>query len=65
MRFSGDELDADGLNEKETIAMARLIKDELDYLNVIAGTSAASAGAVHIVPPMTVTTPIWRPMRRS
>ena len=54
MRFSGDELDADGLNEDETIAMARLIKDELDYLNVIAGTSAASAGAVHIVPPMTV-----------
>ena len=54
MRFSSDELDADGLNEDETIAMARLIKGELDYLNVIAGTSAASAGAVHIVPPMTV-----------
>jgi 2,4-dienoyl-CoA reductase-like NADH-dependent reductase (Old Yellow Enzyme family) len=54
IRFSGDELDADGLGEEETIAMARLIKDEVDYLNVIAGTSAASAGAVHIVPPMTV-----------
>jgi 2,4-dienoyl-CoA reductase-like NADH-dependent reductase (Old Yellow Enzyme family) len=54
IRFSGDELDADGLNEDETIAMARLIKDDVDYLNVIAGTSAASAGAVHIVPPMTV-----------
>jgi 2,4-dienoyl-CoA reductase-like NADH-dependent reductase (Old Yellow Enzyme family) len=54
LRFSGDELDADGLTENETIAMARLIKGELDYLNVIAGTSAASAGAVHIVPPMTV-----------
>jgi 2,4-dienoyl-CoA reductase-like NADH-dependent reductase (Old Yellow Enzyme family) len=54
IRFSGDELDVDGLGEDETIAMARLIKDEADYLNVIAGTSAASAGAVHIVPPMTV-----------
>jgi 2,4-dienoyl-CoA reductase-like NADH-dependent reductase (Old Yellow Enzyme family) len=54
IRFSGDELDADGLSEDETISMARLIKDEVDYLNVIAGTSAASAGAVHIVPPMTV-----------
>jgi 2,4-dienoyl-CoA reductase-like NADH-dependent reductase (Old Yellow Enzyme family) len=54
LRFSGDELDSDGLTEDETIAMARLIKGELDYLNVIAGTSAASAGAVHIVPPMTV-----------
>lgn len=54
LRFSGDELDADGMSEDETISMARLIKDEVDYLNVIAGTSAASAGAVHIVPPMTV-----------
>jgi 2,4-dienoyl-CoA reductase-like NADH-dependent reductase (Old Yellow Enzyme family) len=54
IRFSGDELDAAGLGEDETIAMARLIKDDVDYLNVIAGTSAASAGAVHIVPPMTV-----------
>jgi 2,4-dienoyl-CoA reductase-like NADH-dependent reductase (Old Yellow Enzyme family) len=54
LRFSGDELDADGLSEDETIAMARLIKGEVDYLNVIAGTSAASAGAVHITPPMTV-----------
>jgi 2,4-dienoyl-CoA reductase-like NADH-dependent reductase (Old Yellow Enzyme family) len=54
LRFSGDEVDADGLSEDETLAMARLIKDDVDYLNVIAGTSAASAGAVHIAPPMTV-----------
>lgn len=54
VRFSGDEYDADGLTEDETLAMARLIKDEVDYLNVIAGTSSASAGAVHIAPPMAV-----------
>jgi 2,4-dienoyl-CoA reductase-like NADH-dependent reductase (Old Yellow Enzyme family) len=54
LRFSGEEHDADGLTEDETLAMAHLIKDEVDYLNVIAGTSAASAGAVHIAPPMAV-----------
>lgn len=54
IRFSGDELDADGIQEEDSLAMARAIKDEVDYLNVIAGTSAASAGAVHIVPPMSV-----------
>jgi len=54
LRFSGDEFDVDGIKEDESLSMARLLKDEVDYLNVIAGTSAASAGAVHIVPPMTV-----------
>jgi 2,4-dienoyl-CoA reductase-like NADH-dependent reductase (Old Yellow Enzyme family) len=65
IRFSGDELDADGLGEDETIAMARLMKDEVDYLNVIAGTSAASAGAVHIVPPMTVSHAYLAPYARK
>ena len=54
LRFSADEFDADGMDEAESLAMARLIKDEVDYFNVIAGTSAASGGAVHIVPPMSV-----------
>jgi 2,4-dienoyl-CoA reductase-like NADH-dependent reductase (Old Yellow Enzyme family) len=54
LRFSGEEHDADGLTEDETLAMARLIANEVDYLNVIAGTSAASAGAVHIAPPMAI-----------
>jgi 2,4-dienoyl-CoA reductase-like NADH-dependent reductase (Old Yellow Enzyme family) len=65
IRFSGDELDADGLAEDDTIAMARLIKDDVDYLNVIAGTSAASAGAVHIVPPMTVSHGYLAPYARK
>ena len=54
LRFSADEFDADGMDEAESLGMARLVKDEIDYFNVIAGTSAASGGAVHIVPPMTV-----------
>ncbi len=52
MRFSGDEKDAEGLEETETLAIARSLKNELDYLNVIAGTSASASGAVHIVPSM-------------
>jgi NADPH-dependent 2,4-dienoyl-CoA reductase/sulfur reductase-like enzyme len=65
IRFSADELDADGLGEDDTIAMARLIRDEVDYLNVIAGTSAASAGAVHIAPPMTVSHGYLAPYARK
>ncbi|MBL8894771.1 MAG: FAD-dependent oxidoreductase [Rhizobiales bacterium] len=52
MRFSGDEKDAEGLEETETLAIARALSRELDYLNVIAGTSASASGAVHIVPSM-------------
>ena len=54
MRFSGDEKDTDGLQESETLAIARSLKDDLDYLNVIAGTSASASGAVHIVPSMAI-----------
>lgn len=52
LRLSGDEHDDAGLDEDRSLAVARAIKDEVDYLNVIAGTSASSSGAVHIVPSM-------------
>ena len=54
MRFSGDELDQDGLGEDDSLALVRALKDDLDYFNVIAGTSAAARGATHIVPSMSV-----------
>lgn len=54
LRYSGDELDQDGLNEDDSLAVVRALKDELDYFNVIAGTSAAARGATHIVPSMSV-----------
>jgi 2,4-dienoyl-CoA reductase-like NADH-dependent reductase (Old Yellow Enzyme family) len=54
LRLSGDEIDVDGLKEDETLAACRLLKDELDYFNVIAGTSASQGGAIHIVPPMLI-----------
>ena len=52
IRMSGDEHDQDGLMEDNSVAIARGLKDHLDYLNVIAGTSASVSGAVHIVPSM-------------
>jgi hypothetical protein len=38
--------------EDESVAIARALAPELDYLNVIAGTSATASGAAHIVPSM-------------
>ncbi|WP_395685324.1 FAD-dependent oxidoreductase [Aestuariivirga sp.] len=52
MRMSGDEHDEDGLVEDDSLAIARALAPELDYLNVIAGTSATASGAAHIVPSM-------------
>jgi 2,4-dienoyl-CoA reductase-like NADH-dependent reductase (Old Yellow Enzyme family) len=52
MRLSGDEHDEDGMVEDDSAAIARALAPELDYLNVIAGTSATASGAAHIVPSM-------------
>jgi len=52
IRMSGDEHDEDGLLEDESAAIARALAPDLDYLNVIAGTSATASGAAHIVPSM-------------
>ncbi len=52
LRMSGDEVDGEGLTEDDSVAIARALKDDVDYLNVIAGTSASASGAAHIVPSM-------------
>lgn len=56
MRISGDEKDPEGLKDEEAFnACQALDQDgEIDYFNVIAGTSASLGGAIHIVPPMAV-----------
>ena len=54
LRISGDEKDPDGLSEPETLEAISELAVDLDYVNVIAGTSASHGGAVHIVPPMIV-----------
>ncbi len=52
MRMSGEEHDDAGLAEDESVAIARSLASDLDYLSVIAGTSASASGAVHIAPSM-------------
>lgn len=56
LRISIDELAPDGLAQDESLAaLAALDADRaLDYVSVVAGTSATLAGSGHIVPPMTM-----------
>jgi 2,4-dienoyl-CoA reductase-like NADH-dependent reductase (Old Yellow Enzyme family) len=62
MRISGDEKDHDGLTVNEVLGVCRALDGDgldgkagsLDYYNVIAGSSASLAGAIHIVPPMII-----------
>ncbi len=52
LRVSGSEMDADGLNDEEMLDICTAIAGDVDYLSVVAGTSASLGGSVHIVPPM-------------
>jgi hypothetical protein len=52
LRISGDEQDPQGLTEDTSLAAIVALAPSLDYVSVVAGTSASLGGAVHIVPPM-------------
>lgn len=54
LRISGDEKDQEGLQESETLAAMVALDGEMDFFNVIAGSSASLSGSVHIVPPMAI-----------
>jgi 2,4-dienoyl-CoA reductase-like NADH-dependent reductase (Old Yellow Enzyme family) len=54
LRISSREMDEQGLSIEATLAACKTLSTQLDYINVIAGTSASLLGAIHIVPPMTV-----------
>ncbi len=54
LRISGDEKDADGLQETESLEAIAALEGSIDYVNVIAGSSATFGGAVHIAPPMAI-----------
>ena len=58
LRISGAEFDHDGLAAEEVLAVCKALsaKGGIDYYNVIAGSSASLAGAIHIVPPMAIST---------
>src|SRR5690242_10403126 len=52
LRISGDEKDPDGLQESESLQAIVALDGLVDYVNVIAGSSAGFGSAVHIAPPM-------------
>lgn len=54
MRITGNEYDVSGLLPEEALQAAVATQDKLDYISLNGGTSNNFAGAVHIVPPMSV-----------
>lgn len=64
LRCSIAEMSPDGMSEHEWLDALRLLDadESLDYVSVVAGSSATLAGSDHIVPPMTMpnayTTPL-------
>jgi 2,4-dienoyl-CoA reductase-like NADH-dependent reductase (Old Yellow Enzyme family) len=54
LRISSREMDEQGMQIESTLTACKVLSTKLDYISVIAGTSASLVGAVHIVPPMTV-----------
>ncbi len=52
LRVSGDEHTHDGMKDADSLEVIRALAPSLDYVSVIAGTSATLSGAIHIVPPM-------------
>ncbi|CAI8843278.1 dimethylglycine catabolism A [Pseudomonas chlororaphis] len=54
LRISADERDPEGLTEDESLAAVQAMQEQLDYVHIVAGTSASLGGAVHIVPPMAI-----------
>ncbi|QXI61325.1 FAD-dependent oxidoreductase [Pseudomonas sp. OE 28.3] len=54
LRISADEHDSEGLTESESLEAVQHLQTQLDYVHIVAGTSASTGGAVHIVPPMAI-----------
>ena len=52
MRISGDERDPRGLTESATLEAITALEPALDYVSVVAGSSASLGASIHIVPPM-------------
>lgn len=67
LRISVDEESHDGLTPDETLAALALLEHDgqLDYVSVVAGTSATLAGSDHIVPSMTESAGYTAPLARK
>jgi 2,4-dienoyl-CoA reductase-like NADH-dependent reductase (Old Yellow Enzyme family) len=67
IRVSGDEKDFDGLHADEVEATCEVLDrdDNIDYFNIIAGSSASPAGWIHVFPPMAVEPGYVAPMAEA
>ena len=67
MRISADEFTEDGLDSGDVIEICRAIDGEglVDYVNVIAGSSASPAGWVHVFPSMAMGHGYVAPLART
>ena len=54
MRISSREMDEPETEFEVTLKACKQLQSQLDYISVVAGTSASIKGSIHIVPPMTV-----------
>ena len=54
LRISADERDSEGLTESESLEAVQSLQTQLDFVHIVAGTSASLGGAIHIVPPMAI-----------
>ncbi len=54
LRISADERDRGGLSDTHVLAICEALDtpDGVDYMSVVAGTSASLGGSLHIAPPM-------------
>jgi 2,4-dienoyl-CoA reductase-like NADH-dependent reductase (Old Yellow Enzyme family) len=52
LRISGDEHDPEGMGAEVSLRTIEAVQHNIDYVSVVAGSSASLGGAAHIVPPM-------------
>ncbi|MBD9375328.1 FAD-dependent oxidoreductase [Rhizobium sp. ARZ01] len=65
LRISGGEHDQQGLTGDEALEAICSLEKDIDYVHVVAGSSASSGGAVHIVPPMSISNGYMAPFSAS
>lgn len=52
LRISGDEHDPEAMGIETSLRTIEAVQETIDYVSVVAGSSASLGGATHIVPPM-------------
>jgi 2,4-dienoyl-CoA reductase-like NADH-dependent reductase (Old Yellow Enzyme family)/thioredoxin reductase len=52
LRISGDDKYDGGLDEQTSLGICKALAEKIDYVSVVAGSSATLGGAIHIAPSM-------------